>query len=92
MRGCIDPGITVFAPGVGVGDLWKDFSSGDGKLSGTSATGPRRRSEGQSLERAGSMSQQSADGCGFPTEGGIDQVGHCFRPRGVGFKDGWKHF
>ena len=96
MWGGIDPGDLCFRPRVvGFVEIWRDFSSGDEKLSSPGATGPRRWPEGQLSPLAGSMSpSQSAITqwvWGFHTlRGGIDPGDFHFRPRVVGVVDIWK--
>ena len=62
LRGGIDPEDLRFRPRVvGVVEILKNFSSGDGKLSSPGVAGPLRWNEGLLSPRAGSMSlRQSA--------------------------------
>ena len=93
MWGGIDPGDLCFRPRVvGFVEIWRDFSSGDEKLSSPGATGPRRCPERQLSPRAGSMSPgQSAIsqwGWGFHSRrGGIDPGDLCFHQRVVGVEE-----
>ena len=86
-RGGIDPGDNRFRPRVvGVVEVWRDSSSGDGNLSCLGAAGPLRWPEGQLSPRAGSMSASESAitqwGWGLQSlRGGIDPGDQCFRHR-----------